>query len=174
MERSKGDEQREVYLVVRGQSASKGFEQNITILFPRRLGQEFPKTFGHYHLPGEVETYKVLFGQAGLLIQKPESLDKSNKITKVQFLRGNEGDILKVPADYAHSLINLGNDFLITIDRERQSAGHNYKPIKNLRGFCYYVVEKEGKVKFVKNFNYTKVPKIKFTAHEVHKMAQSN
>jgi len=40
--------------------------------------------------------------------------------------------------------------------------GHaDYKPIKKLKGFAYYVVEKKGKPVLVKNSNYKKIPHAK-------------
>jgi len=159
--------------VVREQGLLQGSEPNITILLPHRLGKEYPKTFGHYHLHGEEETYRILYGRAGLLIQKPKSSGHPEIIEDIQLLTAHAGEVFKVPPGYGHCLINLGSGLLITADWEAESAGHNYEPIEKLRGFGYYVVEEDTGPKFILNPNYKLVPEIKMPNLKIQMTSQS-
>lgn len=167
----------EVYYVIRDADLLHGSEPNITIIPPHKINQEFPKTFGHYHNHGETETYRVLYGKASLLIQKPVNNPNFtphsfsdgglpnhlnyNQIAEVKLLRAKAGQSLKVPAGFGHCLINLSQDLLVTADWESENAGHIYEPIQKLHGFCYYIVEENGRPKAIKNNNYQKVPDFK-------------
>lgn len=157
----------EVYFVIRDQDLLHGPEPNITIIPPHKLGLEFPKTYGHYHRHNEPETYRVLYGRALLLIQRPRKGKDGglvfDEIEEARLLSGESGDILRVPQGFGHCLINPGSDLLVTADWEAESAGHFYQPIKNLHGFCYYVIEEGGKIKYLKNQNYKKVSELKVT-----------
>jgi len=155
----------EVYFVVRVEGREFGPEPNITIIPPARIGKEFPKTFGHYHQHNEKETYRVLYGKAILLIQKPEK-GSIDRIEGVKVLPGKAGDTLTVPEGYGHCLINTSNDLLVTADWEAKTAGHVYEPIKKMQGFCYYLIEKDGKIKFVRNPKYQKVPPVNHSFYQ--------
>lgn len=148
-----------VYYVLRDETLIKSPEPNITIILPHKIGDELPKTLGHYHNHGEPETYRILYGNAGLLVQKPDPKEKS-KILDVKLLKGKVGDVITVPEGYGHCLINLGSEMLITGDWESETAGHLYDDIKELHGFCYYIIEKDGKIILVKNRNYKEVPEL--------------
>lgn len=157
----------EAYYVIRDNDLLHGPEPNITVIPPHTINNEFPKTFGHYHEHNEPETYRVLYGKAGLLIQKPlnppnsTSIIDYSQIEEVRLLQGSVGDTLEVPPGFGHCLINLSDDLLVTADWESENAGHIYQPIQKLHGFCYYIVEENGKPKAIKNNNYQKVPDLK-------------
>lgn len=145
-----------VYHVIRILDRSFGVEPNITIIPPGRIGREFPKTFGHFHAHGEPEKYRVLYGQATLLIQKMDG----DRVLEVNLLRGKAGDELYVPEGFGHCLINTGNDVLITCDWESDSAGHIYDLVKSKKGMAYYLLDEAGKVSYQNNENYGVLPKI--------------
>ncbi len=126
---------REVYFVVRVQSKEFGLEPNITIIPPARIGQEFPKTYGHYHQNNESETYRVLYGQATLLVQKPEN-NEADKIEDVKILLGKVGDTLTVPEGYGHCLINATDDLLVTADWKQKQQVIPTNQSKICRGFA--------------------------------------
>lgn len=148
----------EVYYTVRTEKSSEfGSEPNITIIPPSRLGEEFAKTYGHYHKHGEKETYRFLYGTGLVLIQKVNS---QGQIESVKALQAEQGQTIEVPAGYGHALINTGDDLLITADWESEEAGHEYEQITTKHGMAYYVVEKDGNIEFEKNPNYGTVPKI--------------
>ena len=54
------------YHMVRGGSD----QRNITIWEPGKVGDEYIKTYGHYHVGKLDETYWVLFGEGIVLVQK--------------------------------------------------------------------------------------------------------
>lgn len=144
----------EVYFMVRGRP-------NVTVLLSGKLGEEFCKTFGHYHYHNKKEHYKVLHGEGIFLFQKRGK--DPTIIEDVQIKKVKTGDTVEVPKGYAHLMVNNGSEFLITIDDAPANAEtemNDYGPIKKMQGFCYYVIEENREIKFVKNPKYRKIPKI--------------
>jgi len=131
--------------------------RNITILPEYRLGQEYPKTYGHIHKPSAEETYEVLLGDAAMLLQRG-----IYSVNEVKLVRLKRGDSITVPADYAHILINLGKGPVVTIDdHDPAKYANEYSPIREMRGFSYYLVEdSEGNLKAVLNPRYKRVPSL--------------
>lgn len=133
-----------VYVMIRG-------EPNITVLVPGKIGQEFTKTYGHYHQDDRRETYKVLFGRGKMLIQNRDASD-------VRLLEMKAGGEVVVPEGYAHTMINTGDGPLVTADDTPADAETNvndYEPIREKRGFAKYVVEGEGgEIQLIPNSNY--------------------
>ena len=136
-----------VYSVVRG-------NPNITVLVPGKIGQEFTKTYGHYHKDDRSETYKVLFGEGKMLIQNRD-------VSDVQLLEMKAGEEVVVPEGYAHTMINTGDGPLVMTDNcpaNAEAVVNDYEPIKEKRGFSQYVVENEnGEVALVLNPAYEKI-----------------
>ncbi|NIT04358.1 hypothetical protein GTO10_05595 [Candidatus Saccharibacteria bacterium] len=132
--------------------------RNLTIFAPYRLGREFPKTYGHFHVPPYEETYKVLYGKAAFLIQKMEG----EKVSEVQFKVLEEGESFTVPLGFGHTMLNLGDDYVITMDdHDPKHFENDYSLIKKLRGFAYYIVEKDGGWESIPNENYKNLPPLK-------------
>lgn len=158
------DQNRVVYYVFRGAHCElpehPDWRPNITVLTPQKMGQEYPKTFGHYHEHGEKETYLILQGEGWLVIQKPKK-DNPVELEDFQILKGKTGGKLEVPGGYGHCLVNPSGDLLVTADWEPESAGHVYDNIKQLHGMGYYIIEENDQPKLVKNENYQLVPEIK-------------
>lgn len=133
---------------------------NITVLPEYRLGEEYPKTYGHFHEPKSEETYEILLGEAGALIQKGV-----DPVEAIQLVKLKKGDLFTVSKGYAHSLINLGKGPVVTLDdHDPAKFDNDYALIKEKRGFAYYIVEKNGKPKAVSNPNYKKVPHLEIPA----------
>jgi len=148
----------EIYYAVRPESGAEyGKEPNITIIPPGRLGEEFPKTFGHYHLHNEPETYRFLYGTGIVLIQHLNTL---GRVDNVKALWGIAGKTVKVPHGFGHALINASDDLLITADWESNEARHEYSRIRAKKGMAYYVVDNEGRIEYEKNPNYSHLPAI--------------
>jgi len=125
---------------------------NITVLPEYRLGQEYPKTYGHFHQPESEETYEILLGDAAILIQK--GIDP---VEEIRLVRLKKGDSFTVPKGYAHSLINLGKSPVVTLDNHDPAKfANNYDPIREKRGFAYYITEESGKVQTAPNPKYSK------------------
>ena len=131
--------------------AKHKIRHDITIIFPKMLGNEFSKTLGHYHSISKTvsytEVYEVLAGKAHFLLQKVSG----NKVEDAVVLEANEGDAVIVPNDYGHMTINPTTEILAVSDLQSTLAAADYQPIKNLRGAAYF----ETKRGFVKNTNYT-------------------
>jgi len=138
----------DVYVMIRG-------KPNITVLVPGRIGQEFTKTYGHYHRDDRSETYRVLLGEGKMLIQNRDASD-------VRLLEMKAGGTVVVPQGYAHTMINTGNEPLVTADdapTDAETSVNDYEPIREKKGFGYYIVEdKGGGVEAVPNSNYSGLP----------------
>jgi glucose-6-phosphate isomerase len=137
------------YIVVRNPG------NNLTIFPKYRLGSEYPKTYGHFHVPDYAENYRVIFGRAGFLLQKMEV----ERVTGVQLKIVEVGEKFTVPAGWGHVALNLGEGYLITQDDHDPAHFENdYSLVKKMRGFAYYLVEDGGNWKAVPNPSYTEVP----------------
>ncbi len=135
----------DVYVMIRGRP-------NITVLVPGKIGQEFTKTYGHYHRDDRSETYKVLFGEGRMLVQNREAND-------VKLLEMKAGEKVVVPEGYAHTMINTGEGPLVTADdcpTDAETNVNDYELIKEKQGFAVYVVEEGGEIKTVPNPRYKK------------------
>lgn len=116
--------------------------RNLTIFSSYHLGgSEFPKTYGHFHEPAGEETYQVIFGKAGLLMQWSEGTVASKIQLKVLYT----GEKFTVPAGAGHALINLGDSYLVTLDDHDPSKMTNvYEDVKKTHGFGWYICDVEG------------------------------
>jgi len=145
----------EIYHMLRGRP-------NITVLVPGKIGEEFTKTYGHYHKHNETEVYEILYGTGLLLTQRRGEDDAQLEDIRLQEV--GVGDKVKVPEGYGHAMINVGATFLVTADNapsDAETSQNDYEPIKKLRGFGYYIVDNGGGGwKAVRNGKYTKVPEL--------------
>ena len=135
---------------------------DVTLIPPVRLGQEYPKTYGHYHSmgPGGVtypEIYEVLQGTVHLLLQKTER----DRVVNVCLIEGHLGDKLIVPPNYGHVLINPGEELLATGNLVSKRCWAEYELWRRRKGGAYY--ELKGR-KLVKNPSYGNVPNVQLKA----------
>ena len=156
---------------------------NITVIEAGKVGDEYIKTFGHYHVFDFKETYHILQGEGLLLIQE-RAKDSSgtdgvagkpidDTITKFQAIKVSAGKTIAIPPFAGHLLVNTGKTWLVTSDDSifaadsGASAGRDsasmpthadYEAVRKMRGFAYYVIEKDGKPTLVKNPTYKSVP----------------
>jgi oxalate decarboxylase/phosphoglucose isomerase-like protein (cupin superfamily) len=158
------------YFMIRGGSQKK----NITVLECGTVGGEYIKAYGHYHVDELGETYTVLSGTGIMLLQKRKTLDDgtllSDELESVTAIFLNPGRVVVIPPKVGHLIINTGDEWLVTSDNspvantasERASwpTHADYAPMKELRGFGYYVVERDGVPAFVKNPNYKNLPEV--------------
>lgn len=143
---------KEPYFVIRGEG------QNITILAPGKNGVEYNKTYGHFHNYQGVEIYHCLYGQGILVIQRNDENGEAKEFKVTSLSAGKQAEI---PAGYGHSLVNVGKGFLAVLDNAPDDPkAHNYQPVKEKRGFAYYVVEKKGEISFEQNPNYGVHPQV--------------
>ena len=164
------------YFMIRGGS-ERG---NITIWQFGTAGDEYIKTYGHYHVSDFIETYKVLSGDGILLLQvRKIGADKKPIDEEAEYIKAiyvKPGSTIKIPKYAGHLLANIGDSWLVTIDdspvnfkkpvrrggnKEATGPTHaDYSPVKKMRGFAYYIVKKNGKPAFIKNPNYKNTPEI--------------
>lgn len=137
---------------------------DITVIFPKMLGREFNKTFGHDHpiVPGTAitypEFYEVLEGEAIFLLQ--DSINET--IKDVYAIKAKTGDKVIIPPNYEHLIINASDKNLKTCNWVCRTFGSNiYKPFKQRHGFSYYALKDINGIKWFKNENYTTIPELK-------------
>ncbi|HEX5430162.1 MAG TPA: glucose-6-phosphate isomerase family protein [Patescibacteria group bacterium] len=144
---------------------------DITVIPPCMIGREFVKTVGHFHspVPGEAteidfpEVYEVLHGQALFMIQKLDH-GHSGNIRTIMAIRASRGEKVVYPPNYAHIIINIGSDVLVTANWVSSEYTADYKSISDRHGMGYYVVEgSDGKqFEIVPNKHYESLPEMRF------------
>jgi len=129
---------------------------NLTIFSSYRLGEgEFPKTYGHFHVPPYAETYRVLYGKAAFLLQKMDG----DRVSEISFTVLDQGETFTVPEGYGHVMMNMGNDYVITMDdHDPKHFDNDYEDVKKKHGFGYYIVEEGESWKAIPNPNYSDLP----------------
>lgn len=142
-------------------------QRNITIWEPGLVGGEYVKTYGHYHVGELDETYWMLLGEGIILKQKmgatPDMLEEFIAIPV------KAGDEVYMAPGYGHLAINTGNTYFVTADDSPVHfddpdpaglPGHaDYETVRKMRGFAYYVVERDGKPALVRNPLYKEIRK---------------
>ncbi len=142
-----------VYRVNRGIKRKDGLRYDETLVLPKLLGQEFPKTKGHEHPKECIELIKVLKGKAIFLLQK----DEKNTIEDIYFVKAKAGQCLISPAGYSHTTINASKKELKIGTWMNDNCSSDYHGIKKFKGFGYYYTI----LGWQKNKNYKKVPRLK-------------
>ncbi len=149
-------------------------QRNITIWEPGKVGEEYIKTYGHYHVGDLDETYWVIFGEGIVLVQKRAKDASGNyiddEIDEAYAVHVKSGDALFIPSEWGHLVANVSKTYFVTADDSPVNfdeanfiafPGHaDYEAVKKMQGFCYYVVEKDSKPLLVKNPKYKKIPDI--------------
>lgn len=155
------------YYMIRGGSEKK----NVTVWETGTVGSEYIKAYGHYHITDFKETYWIVSGEGILLLQmrKKDAAGAwiNNEIESFQALRVKAGDSITIPPFAGHLLVNTGKTWLVTVDDSpvnlsgdsaSMPAHADYEAVRAMRGFAYYVVEKDGAPALVKNPTYTSMP----------------
>lgn len=147
------------YYMIRGGSEKR----NITVWEAGTVGDEYIKTYGHYHVGDLDETYWIVQGEGIALLQKraiENGAPQADIIEEFRALRVKAGDSVYMPPGYGHLVVNTGHEWLVTADDSpvegvNDSAsmpGHaDYEAVKQMRGFAYYVVDKNGAPALVRN-----------------------
>ncbi len=114
---------------------------DITIILPKMLGIEFPKTLGHYHSLSKTvsypEIYEVLGGKAHFLLQK--GVDKVEDVVVVE---ASAGDMVIMPPDYGHVTINPGSEALVMSNLICINVKPDYESINAKGGAAYFETTK--------------------------------
>ena len=143
-----------VYYVWRGVKGKGELRYDITVISPKMLGKEFPKTKGHCHLGKFPELITVLKGRGYYFFQK----GKSNKATDVYVIPAKKGEWLIAPPHYCHITVNPTKKRLVMANWVSEKCRSDYSLFEKYQGGAYYFT-KEG---WLKNKKYKKVPKLRF------------
>src|SRR3989338_3664301 len=155
------------YYMIRGGSEKR----NITVWETGTVGGEYIKTYGHYHVGDLDETYEIIEGEGIALLQKlvvENGVPQIDRVEEFKAIKVKAGDSVYMPAGYGHLVVNTGKTWLVTSDDSPvfgatdsiSKPGHaDYESVKKMRGFAYYVVEKDGAPAFVKNPLYKEIRK---------------
>ena len=155
------------YYMVRGGKNKR----NITVLETGTVGGEYIKTYGHYHVGKLDETYWFVAGEGIALLQKLAGVNDPSVVAEFKVVRVRAGDSVYMPPGYGHLMVNTGKTWLVMEDDSpvegpddsASMPGHaDYEAVKQMRGFAYYVVEKNGKPALVRNPRYKEVQKTDF------------
>lgn len=153
------------YYMIRGGKHKK----NLTVWEAGTVGGEYIKTYGHYHVGELDETYWIVQGEGIALLQKRVVIDGTERADLIEEFKAipvKAGDSVYMPPGYGHLLVNTGSEwFATTDDSPVQGSGDNasmpghadYEPVKQMQGFAYYVVERDGKPALVRNPKYEEV-----------------
>lgn len=141
-----------LYYMYRGLKKKGELRYDITLILPARLGREYSKTKGHFHIGNYGELYKVLTGRGIFLLQKGKK-----EVEKVYFVKGKRGDFILIPPGYGHVTINPSNKILKIANWVSEKCQSDYQSVEKKSGMCYYYTL-EG---WVKNNRYKKIPKLK-------------
>lgn len=134
---------------------------DITIIPPATVGEEFVKTFGHYHpkiLGTDLsypEIYQVLEGTAHYILQKKQK----GKISDVAVIKATAGDYIIIPPDYGHVTVNPSNKQLKMANWVSRHFASLYKDYQEKHGATYYELS-DGT--FIENDSYINLPPLRF------------
>lgn len=149
---------------------SKDEWANLTVIAPGQYGEEFPKTYGHYHGVNVNETYHLVEGDGVLVMQKKHTENGAtvpDKVEEVVLIKARPGDEIIITPEWGHSWSNVGKGPLISFDNWRE--GHtpgDYEVIEKMQGLAYYLVEENGEIKAVPNPKYKNLPEPKWMTAE--------
>jgi glucose-6-phosphate isomerase len=150
------------YYMIRGGSKKR----NVTILETGTIASEYIKTYGHYHIGELDETYWFSSGEGIVLQQKLLDPAIADVVEEFKAIRVKTGDSVYMPPGYGHLMTNVGDTWLVMVDDSpvegaddsASMPGHaDYEKVKEMQGFAYYVVEKDGAPALVANPRYKEV-----------------
>lgn len=120
-----------------------GLRLDVTVLKGLMLGRHFNKTYGHYHVGGGqeagcVEVYRVLYGRALYLFQKPGEVEPDVVEDCVAVLAG-PGDTVVLPR-YGYVTVNVGGGPLVMANIVVAEVCSDYALFRSLMGAAFYTV----------------------------------
>lgn len=128
-----------------------------TVLNPGKIGEEYFFTKGHHHVRDCGETYSFFKGKGIFLLQT-----KNGETAEMPL---EAGTTIYVPPGWAHRMVNVGKEELISIFCYDAAAGHDYGSIERT-GFAKLVVERKDKTQIIGNPFFRRSDK-KWTLGEV-------
>jgi glucose-6-phosphate isomerase len=170
------------YYMIRGGKDKK----NVTVWETGTVGDEYIKTYGHYHIGNLDETYWFLEGEGIAVLQKRKTGSDGNpvddEIDSIFAIKVKAGNSLFIPSGMGHLVVNIGSTWLVTADDSPVNfeevdpvslPGHaDYEAVQRMHGFGYYLVAENGQPKAVPNTNYKNLPKLQWLTPEEWKSHQ--
>jgi glucose-6-phosphate isomerase len=138
----------------------------LVLLPPLKIGCEFVKSHGHYHstLPGSqigyAEVYSHYYGELFLYLQRRE-LGSASRIDDCVLYKMKPGCSILIPPGYAHILINASDGPAIMGGLYSPDAEHDYRPIREMAGGAYYMIEVDGMERILPNPKYAACPPLR-------------
>lgn len=163
------DSQDPLYYMYRGvfkpcdqeKAAQYRLRYDITVICPGLIGEEFSKTFGHYHNDSYPELYEVVWGEALCLMQKPV-IPGLKEVGDVFLVRVKAKEKIVVPPHYGHILINPSPDApLVMSNWVSIDCISDYSAYTAAQGAAYYAINYDGEFKFMENKFFTKLAAIR-------------
>lgn len=147
-------------------TAGHGLRYDITVVMPARLGEEWSKTYGHYHPlapSGDYypEVYEVLAGRAIYLLQRRNA---AGAIDDVLILPALPGDKVYMLPGYGHVTINPGDEPLVMANWVAGAFNSEYGDYKAKRGAAYYALAGSEAVRWRGNPRYGALPEARVAA----------
>lgn len=147
-----------VYRDIDDPDKPEGTRADLTVIAAGKIGEEFVKTHGHYHIGEGSETYQLLSGEAMMVIQKPSFNFEGVEAVRLVKLPLNQK--IDVPSGWGHNLVNTGTAPLVAINYLDPSIENLYSAYEKKRGAAYYVFATDRKISLEPNKNYGDVPKL--------------
>lgn len=145
-----------LYYMYRGKPDANRIRYDITVIPSLMIGDEFNKTWGHYHVDKCRELYTVLEGEAIWFMQRRASGNDA-KISDVYFVGAKPGQGIIIPGGYAHFTINPANTSLVIANWVSTEYVFDYKTVDKMKGACYYYL-KSG---WTKNSRYEEIAELR-------------
>ncbi len=141
---------------------------SLVLLPPRKIGQEFVKTAGHYHPPipgttlGYPEVYTQLYGKLLLILQR-RSGTNPYKIMDYVVVEMTPGVSITIPPNFAHSVVNPTNGPALMAGLYGREFKPDYVLTRERHGLAYYLLSREdGKLSLAPNPNYPDRPEVRW------------
>jgi glucose-6-phosphate isomerase len=155
----------DMYFMYRNVLKKDGIRYDITMIPPVPVGEEAPKTHGHYHPKSEdglayPEAYQVLEGSAIFILQKKNR----NGSVDVSIVSAKAREVVLIPSGYGHVTINSGQDTLVLGNLVYDRFEPMYSEFDENRGAAYYYL-RDGSM--VQNGNYIVEKNERLTAAEL-------
>lgn len=129
-----------VYYMYRDVYTHENLRYDVTVVPSRMFGEEFVKTYGHYHPKATdslsyPEVYQILNGEAVFIMQTPHRDDSMDCI----ITKCKKGDIVFVPPNYGHVMVNSSpTSTLVSSNVVSSSFSSLYGEYKENHGAAYY------------------------------------
>lgn len=130
---------------------------DLTVVLPRMVGEEFNKTYGHYHPLSYPEVYEVISGQALYLLQKPGRND--DEISEVYLVEVKAGEKVIMPPYFGHLTINTLSEPVVMSNWVCNNFNSEYESYERHQGGAFYLC-KNHKPEIIKNKHYKRLPKL--------------